>query len=377
MAKLKYDESFPARAGEYAAAGMNNSQIAAKLEIGAETFYAYQRQFPEFAEAVALGRQAVDDDMETGMLDLAMGNCFVTAVRNSDSGREIKTVRQLAPDVKAVIYWLERNKQYAGEEPAGLPNSKPASSNVTTSLKYDDELFPARAEICAGYGDTDSRIAKRLGISPASFYNYKKQFPEFAAALDNGRRLCYGRLRKQLLAIAMGECTVKTELYHDRKLRKTTVRQLPPNLKAIIYWLAQRDSKLSGSPVASGFDTGCAGVLAGRKCENTPAQRDSKLSGSPECDGNNGTDGCPVSSAGRRGENTPAQGVSKLSGMTDAKAVSHTSQNSQNSQSVASAVAEKNETVSAQPVSKLSGKMVCPVRNYKRHKTHKTHKTKQ
>ena len=337
MPKLKYDESFPARAGEYAAAGMNNSQIAAKLEIGAETFYAYQRQFPEFAEAITLGRLAVDDDMETGVLDLATGNCFVTAVRNSDSGREIKPVRQRAPDLKAVIYWLDRNKQYADEEPAGLPNSKPVSGNVTTSLKYD-ESFPAKAETCAGNGDTDSRIARRLGISPASFYNYKKQFPEFAEALDNGRRLCYGRLRKQLLAIATGDCTVRTELYHEGRLRKTTVRQLPPNLKAIVYWLAQRDSKLSGSPAASGSGPGCAGVRNERRCESIPAQEVSKLSG---------TDGCPVSSANRIGENTPAPDVSKLSGTGGCPV---------------SSAGRMGENTPAPDVSKLSGTGGCPNR---------------
>ncbi|MFA6100747.1 MAG: hypothetical protein WCV67_05365 [Victivallaceae bacterium] len=350
MPKLKYDESFPARAGEYAAAGMNNSQIAAKLEIGAETFYAYQRQFPEFAEAIALGRQAVDDDMETGMLDLATGNCFVTAVRNSDSGREIKTVRQRAPDLKAVIYWLDRNKQYADEEPAGLPNSKPVSGNVTTSLKYD-ESFPAKAETCAGNGDTDSRIARRLGISTASFYNYKKQFPEFAEALDNGRRLCYGRLRKQLLAIALGDCTVRTELCHDGRLRKTTVRQLPPNLKAIIYWSAQRDSKLSGSPVAAGFDTGCAGVRTDRRDENIPVQDVSKLSGSPVASGFD--TGCAGVRAGRRGENIPAQDVSKLSGSSAASGFDTGCAGVRNDR--------RCESIPAQDVSKLSGTGGCPV----------------
>jgi DNA-binding CsgD family transcriptional regulator len=333
MAKLKYDESFPARAGEYAAKGMNNSQIAANLKIGSETFYAYQRQFPEFAEAIALGRQTVDDGMETGVLDLAMGNCFVTAVRNSDSGREIKTVRQRAPDLKAVIYWLDRNKQYADEKPAGLPNPKPVSGNAATSLKYDDELFPARAEICASSGDTDSQIAKRLGISPASFYNYKKHFPEFAAALDSGRRQCYSLLRSQLLAIATGDCTVRTELYHDGRLRKTTVRQLPPNLKAIVYWLAQRDSRLSGTG-------GCPASSAGRSGEDIPAQDVSKLSGS---------DGCPESSS--------AQELSKLSGISatadfHAVHVVHTVHTA--------GIGGKTDNLPAQELSKLSGSDGCP-----------------
>jgi DNA-binding CsgD family transcriptional regulator len=304
MAKLKYDESFPGKAGEYAAAGMNNNEIAAKLEIGENAFYAYQRQFPAFAEALALGRQAVDDDMETSLSDLAMGNCFTTTVANYANGREIKTVRQRAPDLKAILRWLKKNKQYADEGPAESQSSKSISRGIMANLKYD-ESFPEKAEQHAGNGDTDSKIAARLGISPASFYNYKRQFPEFAEAMENGRRLCYGRLRSQLLAIALGNCTVKTETYRDGRLYKTAVRQRPPNLKAIIYWLAQQDSKISEMD-ASPADSACS------RGETGLAQQDSKISE---------TDSCPADSAVSRGETGLAQQDSKISEMPVAAAV--------------------------------------------------------
>ena len=92
-------------------------------------------------------------------------------------------------------------------------------------LKYD-ESFPAKTEQHAGNGGSDPEIAGRLWIYPASFYNYK----------------------------------------------------FPPNLKTIVYRLAQRVSKLSGMPVASGVDTGCAGVRTGRRCESIPARAVSNIS---------------------------------------------------------------------------------------------------
>ena len=46
MSKLKYDESFPERAGEYAAQGLNNTRIARELGIAEDTFYVYLKQFP-------------------------------------------------------------------------------------------------------------------------------------------------------------------------------------------------------------------------------------------------------------------------------------------------------------------------------------------
>ena len=57
MSKLKYDESFPERAGEYAAQGLNNTRIARELGIAEDTFYVYLKQFPALAEAVELERR--------------------------------------------------------------------------------------------------------------------------------------------------------------------------------------------------------------------------------------------------------------------------------------------------------------------------------
>jgi len=244
-------------------------------------------------------------------MDLAMGNCFVTTVKHSASGRETKTVRRLAPDLKAIIRWLERNKQYAdnGEEPAELQ----ATMNIPANLKFAAD-FPEKAETYAGNGDTDSQIAKRLGISPASFYNYKRLFPEFAAALDSGRRECYGRLRCQLLAMALGKCSVTTVIYRDGDLCKTTERQLPPNLKAIKYWLAAQQLSNGSEILKDDGNTGRSvktGGVAGKSNE-TSAQRLSRHSEILKDDGAYGT----YEAYGQKTEkndNTSAQRLSRVS----------------------------------------------------------------
>ncbi len=328
MAKLKYDESFPERAEEYAAKGLNNIEIAAQLDISGDTFYTYQRQFPVFAEAVEAGRLAIEDKAAGCLMDLAMGNCFVTTVRLDASGRETKTVRRLAPDLKAVIRWLERNKQYAddGEETAEFQSSE---SVIPANLKYAAD-FPEKAGTHAGNGDTDSQIARRLGISPASFYNYKKQFPEFAAALDRGRRECYGRLRGQLLAIALGKCSVTTDTCRNGDFHKITERQLPPSLKAIKYWLAGADGCPSGNAGRMGTASaqGHSKVSEYQSDKSSQSDRhsaqghskgsESCADGCPPvasgfCSRMDKTGGCPAGYAGRTGNAASAQGLSKVS----------------------------------------------------------------
>jgi DNA-binding CsgD family transcriptional regulator len=310
MPKLKYDESFPERAGEYAAGGMNNAEIAAKLEISEDTFYTYQRQFPAFAGAVEQGRLAVSaDKIESSLMDMALGRCSTTTVRRSASGRETKTIRRLVPNLKMLIRWLERNRQYAGD--GDIQTSDPVKINIPVNSKYD-ESFLEDVERYAAEGYTDLQIAWRLGIAVSSFYNSKKQFPEFAAALDRGRRECYGRLRCQLLALALGKCTVTTETCRDGDFRKSTERQLPPNLKAIKYWLQNMSaqglskvSELGGAAKDNGNDG--SNENNGNKTEktnNTSAQRHSKVSESG---------GCPSVYAGRMGETASARRFAKMS----------------------------------------------------------------
>ena len=285
MSQLKYDESFPERAREYAAQGLNNTRIARELGIAEDTFYVYLKQFPAFAEAVELGRRAVRDKVDDGMMALAMGNCLVQTVKRSDNGHETKTIRQRPPDLNAIIRWLERNRHCAGDswEDEVVQNADPVVLNIPANFKYDESV-PEDAEFRAAAGETDWQIAGRLGISQASFYNYKKQFPEFAAALERGRRECYIKLRRQLLALALGQCTVVTQTYRDGDFRKCTERQLPPNLKAIKYWLAdsasREDRNQNNSVQAPSIPSesgGCppvaSGLYNGRMGETASAQR--------------------------------------------------------------------------------------------------------
>ena len=143
-----------------------------------------------------------------------------------------------------------------------------------STLKYD-EKFPAMVEELAAKGEPDARIASRLDISVASFYNYKQQFPEFAEALVAGRKLCYSRVRAKLLKVAQGHCSVTTEVYKNGELYKTTQRWLPPNLRAIIYF--QKNMRVGEVTIKDGR-------LSGRFCwpqgqdENSSTQRHSKIS---------------------------------------------------------------------------------------------------
>jgi hypothetical protein len=153
------------------------------------------------------------------------------------------------------------------------------------NLKYD-ETFPVKVAEYAAKGDTDARIAARLGIALSTFYTYKEQFPEFAEGLLAGRRICYSRVRAMLLKVARGQCRLTTSVYKNGELCKTTVRSLPPNLKAIIYFQKHmRVGKVkppaqtgSGISILEASPTGQTGQTGQTNLQSAPAQADSGIS---------------------------------------------------------------------------------------------------
>ncbi|MEI8248439.1 MAG: hypothetical protein WCI51_21595 [Lentisphaerota bacterium] len=314
MSKLKYDESFPAQAEEYASKGMRDIQIARELDISRDTFYDYLRKYQEFADAVAHGRQYAADTVEESGIWRMLGYCRAATVKDV-RGHEIKTERQLPPDVSAIIRWLERHKHYADcqEDPA---EAEPDSS--ADGGKYDAK-FLEDAERYAAEGYPDLMIARRLRIASSTFYSYRKQYPVFKTALERGKRESYGRIRQKLLDLALGKCAVITGVSRDGNLRKTTERQLPPNVKAIRYWLenlastaVQQPSELSGcgkrevSSQKSVVRMG-TGKSEGKKQKHC-AQGLSELSGSGRLSGSL----CPPHGLGTM-EDSSAQGLSELS----------------------------------------------------------------
>ena len=150
------------------------------------------------------------------------------------------------------------------------------------NLKYD-ETFPVKVAEYAAKGDTDARIASRLGVALSTFYSYKEQFPEFAEGLLAGRRICYSRVRAMLLKVARGQCKLTTKVFKDGKLYKTTERNLPPNLKAIIYFQKHmRVGKINppaqpDSPTSAGSNLG-ASQTSPTDPQRASAQADSGIS---------------------------------------------------------------------------------------------------
>lgn len=71
--------------------------------------------------------------------------------------------------------------------------------------KYESHVRPYLADISKWYENmTENQIAKRLGISVASFENYKIKYPELVACLCKGKELLVDDLKDSLRRKAKG-----------------------------------------------------------------------------------------------------------------------------------------------------------------------------
>jgi len=116
MADTKYEPGFTLSALNFAEKGLTDAQIAYRLNISRSTFYNYKQQYPEFTEAIERGRDILDGFVNSSLLELALGDYFITTTVSDSEGRHRTTTKKAAPNLKAIQYWLERSDRRKQEE---------------------------------------------------------------------------------------------------------------------------------------------------------------------------------------------------------------------------------------------------------------------
>lgn len=97
--------------------------------------------------------------------------------------------------------------------------------------------FPRQARDFASAGRTDQMIAERLGISRQTYYEYRKQYPEFDDAIREGRNWVLGLAEVTLADLAFGRAQAKTTIMTDDDREIIRIKVMPPNLKALLILL--------------------------------------------------------------------------------------------------------------------------------------------
>ncbi len=126
-------------------------------------------------------------------------------------------------------------------------------------VKYDPKLHPKVCEWIARAGRTDVEMAKELGISKQTLYNWKKKYPEFAEAITVGKAEPDERVERSLLELALGYEHPAVKIFYDPKTGTPVyapyTEQFRPSFRAIAMWLYnRRPDRWKRSPVDEGDD---------------------------------------------------------------------------------------------------------------------------
>nr|DAO00069.1 MAG TPA: terminase small subunit [Caudoviricetes sp.] len=99
-------------------------------------------------------------------------------------------------------------------------------------------------------GLSDEQIAHNIGITTTTLYDWKKKYPAFSEALARGKEVVDIEVENALLKRAKGYDYIETtsELIADKnarnkavmKVTKRVTRHVPPDVKALIFWLTNR-----------------------------------------------------------------------------------------------------------------------------------------
>ena len=112
---------------------------------------------------------------------------------------------------------------------------------------YRDEYVKQAYKLCL-LGATDKEIADFFEVNIDTIYAWKKNYPEFSESIKRGKLMSDAKVAESLYKCAIGFTHPQTHV--SDYLGKVTITMLekyyPPNVKACIFWLRNRQSKIWG-----------------------------------------------------------------------------------------------------------------------------------
>lgn len=124
-------------------------------------------------------------------------------------------------------------------------------------MKYSDTKLTL-IDAWAREGLSDAQISTNLGVNVTTFNYWKRTRPELALLLEKAREPIIREVENALYKRAIGYkfTEVNVERSRRKKIIKKTLKEVPPDVKAIIFYLTNRvpskwkfSSKIETGPI--------------------------------------------------------------------------------------------------------------------------------
>lgn len=164
-----YDpEQSPLLARYHMRGGATREELAAHLGVSLTTLYEWQSRYPDFAEAIKTTAKEANLAVEDSLYKRAMGYEYeeVETVITGEGERlrkqVKKTVKRVAPDVTAQIFWLKNRERDRWRDKHDLEHTGKDGGPIEVAYDPRDELMRRVTGLvgAAGSGQAGSRRSR-------------------------------------------------------------------------------------------------------------------------------------------------------------------------------------------------------------------------
>lgn len=155
-AKPVYAQQLVDDAKHMAAAGATDFEIIEELGIHRNTYYRWRHEHPEFAEAVANAKEAIDERAERSLYERAVGYTYRSEKIFQNDGSVIRApvVEHVPPDVGALTLWLKNRQPHKWRDRKEID----LSGEVVVSDAGSREVALALIQLLREAGNDDNAI---------------------------------------------------------------------------------------------------------------------------------------------------------------------------------------------------------------------------
>jgi hypothetical protein len=123
---------------------------------------------------------------------------------------------------------------------------KPCGRPTSYRPEYAEQAY----RVCL-LGATDKQLADFFKVAESTINLWKLRQPEFLAMLNKGKLIADAQVAEALYKMAIGYSHPETHIayHHGKVIKIEIIKRYPPNTKACIFWLKNRQPKLWGERI--------------------------------------------------------------------------------------------------------------------------------
>ena len=126
----EYQPEFCQKAADLCVNGATDFEVAEELGVSARTIYRWKAQFPEFRQALKIGKELADDRVEFSLYHRAVGYSHDAVKIMQNEGRPVIVpyTEHYPPDVGAATMWLTNRRGEKWRSKQDVSHSNPDGS---------------------------------------------------------------------------------------------------------------------------------------------------------------------------------------------------------------------------------------------------------